>query len=112
MERSFAAFGGVLCAFGVGLSAYAAHGVDGDMRRLSIAAAFAFGHGVALAALASHAAHRLGAIALAMVSAGVVLFAGSLVAAALWRWPTTLAPTGGLLLIAGWLLFAVHSLRR
>jgi len=112
-QKPFAALGGVLCALAVALAAYAAHGVDGEARaRLSLAAAFAFGHGVALAALASHAAQRLGALALAMLSVGVLLFAGSLVAAALWQAPTTFAPFGGLLLIAGWLLFAVHSLSR
>jgi uncharacterized membrane protein YgdD (TMEM256/DUF423 family) len=109
----FAAIGGVLCAASVALAAYASHGVEGDARaRLSLAAAFAFAHGLALAALAPHAARRIGATSLGALCLGVVLFSGSLVGAALWQAPTTFAPFGGLLLIAGWLLFAFQCLRR
>ena len=71
---AFGATGAVFSALSVGLAAYASHGAEGDARaRLMLAAVFAFGHGVALAAL---------------------------------------APTGGTLLIAGWLLFALHCLKR
>jgi uncharacterized membrane protein YgdD (TMEM256/DUF423 family) len=112
-SRLLGAFGGVLAAASVGLAAYAAHGVDGEASaRLSLAAAFAFGHGVALAALARNAHRRTGALALLALLVGVLLFSGSLVAGVLWGAATTFAPAGGMLLIAGWLLFALHSLRR
>ena len=110
---AFGAIGAAFSALSVGLAAYASHGAEGDARaRLMLAAVFAFGHGVALAALAPHAVRRVGAAALGAWCAGVVLFSGSLSAAALWQAPTTLAPTGGTLLIAGWLLFALHCLKR
>ena len=67
---------------------------------------------MALAALARRGAHWLGAVSLLALLAGVLLFSGSLVGAAFAQWPTTLAPLGGMLLIAGWLLFAAHCLRR
>jgi uncharacterized membrane protein YgdD (TMEM256/DUF423 family) len=44
--------------------------------------------------------------------AGVLLFAGSLVGAALLATPTSLAPLGGTLLMLGWLLAAVDFLRK
>ena len=43
---------------------------------------------------------------------GVALFSGSLTAGVLLQWPMTLAPYGGTLLIAGWLVYAVDLLRR
>ena len=45
-------------------------------------------------------------LALAMLLAGTLLFSGSLVGAVFAGLPTTLAPFGGGLLIAGWLLHA------
>ena len=87
------------------LAAYAAHSVDGEAQaRLVQAAAFAFGHGVALAALAPLAQRRSGLAALLAMLLGVTLFSGSLAGAALWGLPTTLAPSGGMLMIGGWLL--------
>jgi uncharacterized membrane protein YgdD (TMEM256/DUF423 family) len=106
--------GALFAAFAVALSAYAAHAsIDPEARqRLTWAAAFAFGHGVAIASLARHGAHWLGALALYALMAGVLLFAGSLAGGALANAPTSLAPIGGMLSIGGWLVFAVHSLRR
>ena len=87
------------------LAAYAAHSVDGEAQaRLVQAAAFAFGHGVALAALAPLAQRRSGLTALLAMLLGVLLFSGSLIGAALLSLPTTLAPFGGMLMIGGWLL--------
>ena len=51
-------------------------------------------------------------VMLVALLAGVLSFAGSLVGAALAQTPTTFAPLGGMITIAGWLLFAAHSLRR
>lgn len=113
-RRSWLAANGALCAAAaVALSAYAAHAAQGPAQaRLQTAALFAFGHGVALAVLAPQSTRTLARFALAMLYAGVLLFSGSLVFNALAQWPTTLAPLGGCLLIAGWLLYAVDAMRR
>ena len=66
----------------------------------------------ALAVLAPAETGRLGRSALALLYLGVLLFSGSLVFNVLAHWPATLAPFGGTLLIAGWLLFALHLLKR
>ncbi|WP_374319429.1 DUF423 domain-containing protein [Pseudoxanthomonas kaohsiungensis] len=109
-----AAAGAVLAALAVGLSAYAAHGVaDAHARgNLQLASLYAFGHGIALAALAPATARRVPLLALAGLLAGTLLFAGSLAFAALLGWPTRLAPLGGTVLMASWLLYAVGVARR
>ncbi|WP_231734427.1 DUF423 domain-containing protein [Noviluteimonas gilva] len=106
--------GGLFAACAVALSAYAMHATLEPHAReqVIIAATFAFGHGIALAALARHGAHWLGAVSLMALLAGVLLFSGSLVGAAVAHGPTTFAPLGGMITIAGWLLFAAHCLRR
>lgn len=111
--RWLAACGALLAAASVGLSAYAAHAPQGaDQVRLQTAAVFAFGHGVALVALDPGVASRCGRLALATLLVGVLLFSGSLTAGAIAHRPTTLAPVGGTLLMAGWLLLAIDCLRR
>ena len=109
-----AAAGAVLAALAVGLSAYAAHGVaDAHARgNLQLASLYAYGHGIALAALAPATARRVPLLALAGLLAGTLLFAGSLAFAALLGWPTRLAPLGGTVLMASWLLYAVGVARR
>lgn len=109
-----AAAGAVLAALAVGLSAYAAHAVaDAHARgNLQLASLYAFGHGIALAALAPATARRVPLLALAGLLAGTLLFAGSLAFAALLGWPTRLAPLGGTVLMASWLLYAVGVARR
>lgn len=113
-RRSWLAVNGALCAAAaVALSAYAAHAVQGPAQtRLQTAALFAFGHGLALAVLAPQSSRALNRFALSLLYAGVLLFSGSLVFNVLAQWPTTLAPFGGGLLIAGWLLYAVDAMRR
>lgn len=113
LQRWLAA-AGALCAGGaVAAAAYASHGVGGDAQsRLMLAAMFAFGHGLALAALGRQALRRTGIIALALLLVGVLLFSGSLAGAALAGWPTRAAPWGGMLMMLGWLLLAADSLRR
>ncbi|WP_425602504.1 DUF423 domain-containing protein [Luteimonas galliterrae] len=111
--RWLAANGAVYAAAAVALSAYAAHAVQGPAQaRLQTAALFAFGHGVALAALSRQSQRMPARFGLAMLYAGVLLFSGSLAFNVLAQWPTTLAPFGGCLLIAGWLLYAVDAARR
>ena len=106
------AAGGFLAALAIGLSAYAAHGVDDPHARdrLQTACLYAFGHGVALAALGPHALARLARAALAVLLLGILLFCGSLAGAALAGWPTRLAPAGGTLMMAGWLLWAASAI--
>jgi uncharacterized membrane protein YgdD (TMEM256/DUF423 family) len=112
-QPALAAFGALACAAAVGLSAYASHGLQGEeSRRVALAALFAFGHGLALLLLAPHAASRLRVVGLMMLALGLLLFSGSLLGAALASLPTALAPTGGLLLMLGWLIIAVDALRR
>lgn len=107
-----ASTGAALAALAVGLAAYASHAATpGARMRLFLAAAFAFGHGAALAALAADMPRRLGRVALAMILAGTLLFAGSLAGAAIADLPTRLAPAGGMLLMAGWLLLAIDRAR-
>ncbi|WP_374011968.1 DUF423 domain-containing protein [Pseudoxanthomonas koreensis] len=106
--------GAVLAALSIGLSAWAAHGLDPGPARAGVqtASLYAFGHGVALAALARAAVRRLGVIALAVLLLGTVLFCGSVAGGALLGWPTRLAPAGGSLMMLGWLLWAADALRR
>lgn len=113
VQRLLAAFGGLLAGGAVGLSAYAAHGVEIAARaNLQTAAFFAFGHGVALAALAPRAERRWARMALVILAIGVTLFSGALVSAYLFATPTRLAPAGGTMMMAGWLLWAIDALRR
>ncbi|WP_449280105.1 DUF423 domain-containing protein [Luteimonas changyuni] len=111
--RTLAAAGALLAAVSVALAAYASHaaGPDAGMR-LGLAAAFAFGHGLALAALAPRARGGLATAALWALLLGVLLFAGSLAGAHFFALPTRLAPAGGSLMILGWLAHAAAALRR
>ena len=113
ISRLYAASGCLLAAAAVALAAYASHAVTGEAQaRLGLAAAFAFAHGVALAALAGHTVRVTKSIALGALLLGTLLFSGSLAGAVFRDLSTALAPLGGMLLIGGWLTLAVHSLRR
>ncbi len=110
--RCLAAFGAVLAAVAVGLGAYASHGVDGEtQKQLAIAALFAFGHGLALAALARQAFRQPATLALFAIGLGTLLFSGSHVGTALLETSTAAAPLGGMLMMAGWVLWAIAALR-
>lgn len=105
--------GAVLAAAAVALSAYAAHGVEGEAQtRLQTAAVFAFGHGIALAALARGSLRRLAWVALVAILCGTLLFSGALALAEIAGVRARTAPFGGSLLIAGWLLYAIDGLRK
>lgn len=111
--RALAAAGAVLAALAVALSAYAAHVADpAAQSRLQTAAVFAFGHGVALAALAPRARRRLGQCALAALLLGVLVFAGGLAMAYFAGTSTRLLPYGGSLMILAWLVYAADAVRR
>lgn len=108
VARGFAAVGAVVAALAVAGAAYASHGLSGEAQaRLSIAAAFAFGHGVALLALLHLCQSRLQRLGMLALVLGVLLFSGSLAAAALFHGTTRFAPLGGGLLILAWLYLAV-----
>lgn len=113
LARWFAVNGALCAASAVAVSAYAAHAATGAAQsRLQTAALFAFGHGLALVQLAPAAHRRLARGALLALYLGVLLFCGSLVFGVLAHWPTTLAPLGGSLLMAGWLALAIDFSRR
>jgi uncharacterized membrane protein YgdD (TMEM256/DUF423 family) len=111
-RRIPSAIAALFCGFSVALGAYAAHAADPQARvRLGLAAAFAFGHGLALLALRA----REGGLAIAVRAgfiAGTVFFSGSLAGAALLGLPVALAPVGGTVLILAWLLAAADLLRK
>lgn len=112
-DRDWLGANGALCAAAaVALAAYAAHAAEGPGQgQLQLAAALAFGHGVALAALSPLVPRGFGRWVLLAIYLGMLLFCGSLVFAALAQWPTTFAPWGGMVMIAGWVLFAADRLR-
>lgn len=105
--------GALMAGLSVALAAYAVHAGDpAAQERLQSAAWFAFGHGIALTALASRVVRLPELAALLSLATGTLLFSGSLVGAHLFATPTTLAPFGGGLMMLGWLLWAAGSLRR
>ena len=107
------AAGALLAGVSVGLSAYAAHAVDGDARAaLQTAAVFAFGHGIALVLLGRAVRGTLELASLVVLLIGTLLFAGALVSRHLFGGPSFFAPWGGMLTMLGWLLQAVAALRR
>jgi uncharacterized membrane protein YgdD (TMEM256/DUF423 family) len=112
-SRWLCALGAIYAATGVALSAYAAHAAIGaDASRLQTAALFAFGHGVALAALGRFPTNRWTFVGLLAIAVGVALFAGSLIGRVVLHWAAAFAPFGGMLLIGGWLVFAIGQWRR
>ena len=110
--RMVSCAGALLCAIAVALGAMASHVAAPEARpRLAIAAAFAFGHGLALIVMRARAG-RLAWSARVALLLGVLLFSGSLVLAAFAGARAPLAPFGGTLLMLGWLLAALDFLRK
>jgi uncharacterized membrane protein YgdD (TMEM256/DUF423 family) len=109
------AFAGLMGAAGVALAAAAAHAKPG--MGLEGASQILLFHAVAiLAASAARAqgllSRRLGLIALIAFACGAVLFSGDIVSRAYLgtRLFPMAAPTGGSLLMGGWLLLAAAAL--
>ena len=104
---------GLLGAAGVIFSAMAAHG--GDTHLYSAAAAACMAQAPALIALhAGWEKIRTALIAAALIGLGCLLFAGDLVFRARYGnglFPMS-APTGGLMMIAGWIAVAAGALFR
>ena len=118
MDRGFIAFGGVFGCMAVGMAAVAAHG---GLLGLDAATIEVVRSGVemqgwhALALLFTGLwgtrggwLARLAGVALVI---GVLLFSGSLYGSAFLRTPVVLAPAGGMMLMAGWLLLGASALR-
>ena len=106
---------GLMGASGVALSAYAAH-ADGGAN-LTTAATFLLIHAAAVAGLCAGGVMRRGFLqAATLLAVGAVLFSGDIALRTLngsspWRMA---APTGGVMLIVGWLwlAFAAFAGRR
>jgi len=110
--RWLRAAGALLAASAVALGAWAAHGAAEPARVMAqTAAVHAFGHGVALAALARGRLTRLARVALVLLLGGSVLFAGALAWKAMAGGSSAAAPFGGGMVLLGWLLYAVSALR-
>jgi uncharacterized membrane protein YgdD (TMEM256/DUF423 family) len=102
--RATAALACVYAAAAVGLGAYAAHAAEAAAaERLALASQYLLFHSLAVLVLLARRGRLLGVLRWGML-AGVSLFSGSLVGAALSGWPTLLAPFGGGILILSWLL--------
>lgn len=109
-NRGLAGLGAAAAAAGVALAAYASHGLAQDARYWGLlAAGFMLAHGAVLAALAwlPPASTRLGFVSLCGIGLGCLVFSGSLFGAAVFGWPTRLAPAGGGLMIAAWIVYAI-----
>lgn len=104
----------------VGFGAYAAHGLAGDpvlQGWAERASNYQLLHALALLAADRLAAdgRRLAHGAAALFLAGVVLFSGSLYLRALTGTPLPIpmvTPSGGMALMAGWLVLAVSGMTR
>ncbi|MET1024629.1 MAG: DUF423 domain-containing protein [Pseudoxanthomonas sp.] len=109
-----AAAGAVLCALSIGLAAYAAHGVADGTAQSAVkdACLYAFGHGIALTALAPRARHALARWALRLLLVGTLLFSGSIALHHLAGISSGVAPAGGVAMMLAWLLWAISALRR
>ncbi|OGT56950.1 MAG: hypothetical protein A3E01_12690 [Gammaproteobacteria bacterium RIFCSPHIGHO2_12_FULL_63_22] len=107
MRRDWiSAFAAILCAASVALAAYASHAaLPGQSSRLGLAAAFAFGHGLALILIAGRRS-RIAGISRLLLLLGVAGFSGGLCYAAFMESRAATAPLGGSLLILGWLVLA------
>jgi uncharacterized membrane protein YgdD (TMEM256/DUF423 family) len=104
--RALAGIGALACGVAVGIGAYAMHAALTPQNHefLVIASVFLFAHGLALASLAPGTRSRWRQAGFLALMIGTILFAGSLVLAALLGVTPTLAPFGGSLLMLGWLL--------
>lgn len=114
IQRVASAIAALMAAGGIALSAYAAHAtLDAEgARRIGGAALFLLVQGAAGSAMLPHAGGRGERGAILLQLAGCLLFSISLVAKQWLGWPSTLAPAGGMAMIAGWLWLAALRLWR
>ncbi|MFM7073641.1 MAG: DUF423 domain-containing protein [Planctomycetota bacterium] len=131
MPRIWLLIAGLLGASGVGLGAYQAHGLEKMLTRRDLsrevierrldncdtAAKYQLFHALALLGIASLAERRPSRLLVASASlftAGVVAFSGGLYLIVFAGTPVhwAIVPTGGLLLILGWLALAATAVPR
>lgn len=105
-QRMFTAIGGLMGAAGVALSAAAAHRAGEP--NLGTAANFLMFHAPVFLAVGLNGGGKVLRLAAAVLLLGVLLFAGDLLARVFLgdRLFPFAAPSGGVLMIAGWLLIA------
>ncbi|KAA3449562.1 DUF423 domain-containing protein [Mesorhizobium sp. SARCC-RB16n] len=110
-SRLFVFAGGLVGAAGVALSAAAAHRGGAFT---GTAASFLLMHAPVFLAIGLVGANRWLRIASLVLLAGLLLFAGDLLARDFWgsRLFPMSAPIGGTLLIAGWLAIAISAVAR
>jgi uncharacterized membrane protein YgdD (TMEM256/DUF423 family) len=108
-ERAPTVASGLAGAAGVALAAAAAHGGHGNLETAGLLLVM---HAAAVLALAGRG--RGFALPAALLLAGSALFAGDLAARAFLatRLFPYAAPTGGVMMIAGWLGVAIAALRK
>lgn len=115
LSRSLAVFAALNGALAVALGAFAAHGAGPQVKQLlTTGAHYELVHAVvALVCAVWPARNRTIVIAGWLAAAGGLVFALALSAIALLSLPAmgAVAPVGGLLMIAAWLLIAVAALR-
>ena len=114
IQRSASALAAVMAAAGIALSAYASHAaLDAEgARRVGNAALFLLVQGAAGSALLPRACGRGERGAILLQVAGCLVFSASLLVNQWLGWPSTLAPAGGMAMIAGWLWLAALRMRR
>lgn len=114
-SRDLIVAGATLAALGVILGAFGAHALKSRIGGEALgwwqtAVQYQMWHALAVLALAGRTWTRLPAW---MLTAGVMVFSGTLYAMALGapHWLGAVTPLGGLAMIAGWLLLALRALR-
>lgn len=122
-ETLLTATAAFLIAIATGLGAYASHGLDtvldaGALESLRTGIDYQFFHSLGLIGicliLGRQQHNKLLLAACTLIAAGIVLFCGGVYASSLEGpdWISSLAPVGGIGLIAGWLLVAFAVLKR
>jgi len=118
VSRSLIAVAALLMAVATALGAYASHGLGtvleaGALRSFETAVFYQFIHALGLIAVAlygeRHPETKALILAGLLLLIGVILFCGGVYASSLGGpdWIGKLAPTGGISLIVGWIVFAV-----
>jgi uncharacterized membrane protein YgdD (TMEM256/DUF423 family) len=119
--RLFFGLGCVLAAIGVGLGAFAAHGLraslsEADLGTFEVGVRYQMYHAFGLLAVA-WAVERWGGTTAVVAGwafvAGIVLFSGSLYLLVLTgpRWLGAITPIGGVAFLVGWALLAWTAIR-
>ena len=121
MERYFLVIGSISAFFAVGLGAFGAHGLEGrlepsDLQTFEVAVRYQMYHALALLFLGlvlERWPGSLGIWAGWTFVTGTLIFSGSLYTLVLtgMRGFGAVTPIGGLALLAGWVLSAVHVSR-